>query len=110
MVMPLYLLRKKVFNNYYLAIKRAAIGKYISDFSLGSFDSVSSEDEIVATLQDINARLQDILAQMRKKRKANTDLTEEDRAKITELYNNIVSMKENIISFINRDTRQSTLF
>jgi hypothetical protein len=71
---------------------------------------VSSEDEIVATLQDINARLQDILAQMRKKRKANTDLTEEDRAKITELYNNIVSMKENIISFINRDTRQSTLF
>ena len=108
--MPLYLLRKKVFNNYYLAIKRPAIGKYISDFSLGSFDSVSSEDEIVATLQDINARLQDILAQMRKKRKANTDLTEEDRAKITELYNNIVSMKENIISFINRDTRQSTLF
>ena len=71
---------------------------------------MSSEDEIVATLQDINARLQDILAQMRKKRKANTDLTEEDRAKITELYNNIVSMKENIISFINRDTRQSTLF
>lgn len=71
---------------------------------------MSPEDEIVATLQDINARLQDILAQMRKKRKANTELSEEDRAKITELYNNIISMKENIISFINRDTRQSTLF
>ena len=32
-------IKKKVFNNYYLAIKPAAIGKYISDFSLGSFDS-----------------------------------------------------------------------
>ena len=71
---------------------------------------MSAEDEIVETLQDINARLRDALDEMRKKRKENTELTAEDKAKIKELYNIIVSMRRNITSFINRDTKQSKLF
>ena len=47
---------------------------------------------------------------MRQKRKNNTQFDEKERNTLNQMYNKLKELKQNIYSFINKDTRQTKLF
>lgn len=69
-----------------------------------------SEEELSDILGDYITELETILSKMRKKRKNNTQFDEAERNTLNQMYNKLKELKQNIYSFINKDTKQTKLF
>ena len=70
---------------------------------------MSSEEQIVETLQDMNSRLHTILKEIKSKRKANKQLDSQDNTILNHIYNELIKTTNTIKGYLNKDTKQSKL-
>ena len=70
---------------------------------------MSSEEQIVETLQDMNSRLHTILKEIKSKRKANKQLDSQDNTILNNIYNELIKTTNTIKGYLNKDTKQSKL-
>jgi len=71
--------------------------------------AVSSEEQIVETLQDMNSRLHTILKEIKAKRRANKQLDSQDNTILNNIYNELIKTTNTIKGYLNKDTKQSKL-
>ena len=70
---------------------------------------MSSEEQIVETLQDMNSWLHTILKEIKAKRKANKQLDSQDNTILNNIYNELIKTTNTIKGYLNKDTKQSKL-
>ena len=71
---------------------------------------MSDEAEIIETLQDMNSRLRTILDELNAKRKGKNQLESQDIATLNNIYNELIQTTNTIKRYLNKDTKQTTLF
>jgi hypothetical protein len=71
---------------------------------------VADESEIIETLQDMNSRLRTILGELNAKRKGKNQLESQDIATLNNIYNELIQTTNTIKRYLNKDTKQTTLF
>ncbi len=72
--------------------------------------TVADESEIIETLQDMNSRLRTILGELNAKRKGKNQLESQDIATLNNIYNELIQTTNTIKRYLNKDTKQTTLF
>ena len=72
--------------------------------------TVSDEAKIIETLQDMNSRLRTILDELNAKRKGKNQLESQDIDTLNNIYNELIQTTNTIKRYLNKDTKQTTLF
>ena len=72
--------------------------------------TVADESEIIETLQDMNSRLRTILDELNAKRKGKNQLESQDIDTLNNIYNELIQTTNTIKRYLNKDTKQTTLF
>ena len=70
---------------------------------------MSDEDNALKALRTINKEIAQILLTMKEKRKDSKPYNTQDTAKLKELNNLLVNTKKQILSFMNRYDKQTSL-
>jgi hypothetical protein len=71
--------------------------------------AMSDEDNALKALQSINREIAQILLDMREKRKDSRPYNTQDTTKLKELNDLLVNTKKQILSFMNRYDKQTSL-
>ncbi len=71
---------------------------------------MADESEIIETLQDMNSRLRTILDELNAKRKGKNQLESQDIDTLNNIYNELIQTTNTIKRYLNKDTKQTTLF
>ena len=71
---------------------------------------MADESEIIETLQDMNSRLRTILDELNAKRKGENQLESQDIDTLNNIYNELIQTTNTIKRYLNKDTKQTTLF
>ena len=71
---------------------------------------MADESEIIETLQDMNSRLRTILGELNAKRKGENQLESQDIDTLNNIYNELIQTTNTIKRYLNKDTKQTTLF
>ena len=71
---------------------------------------MAEESEIIETLQDMNSRLRTILDELNAKRKGENQLESQDIDTLNNIYNELIQTTNTIKRYLNKDTKQTTLF
>ena len=71
---------------------------------------MSDEAKIIETLQDMNSRLRTILDELNAKRKGKNQLESQDIDTLNNIYNELIQTTNTIKRYLNKDTKQTTLF
>ena len=72
--------------------------------------TVADESEIIETLQDMNSRLRTILDELNAKRRGENQLESQDIDTLNNIYNELIQTTNTIKRYLNKDTKQTTLF
>ena len=72
--------------------------------------TVADESEIIETLQDMNSRLRTILDELNAKRRGENQLESQDIDTLNNIYNELIQTTNTIKRYLNKDTKQRTLF
>ena len=71
---------------------------------------MADESEIIETLQDMNSRLRTILDELNAKRRGENQLESQDIDTLNNIYNELIQTTNTIKRYLNKDTKQTTLF
>ena len=93
-----------------MAHYRGSSDKYITDKPLALPDTVASEQAVLEILQDMNVRLAAVLKEIKLKKKAQKAVSPQDTVKLNAIYNELITTKNTIMSYLKNDNKQTKLF
>jgi hypothetical protein len=71
---------------------------------------VASEQAVLEILQDMNVRLATVLKEIKLKKKAQKAVSPQDTVKLDAIYNELITTKDTIMSYLKNDNKQTKLF
>jgi len=71
---------------------------------------VASEQAVLEILQDMNVRLAAVLKEIKLKKKAQKAVSPQDTVKLNAIYNELITTKNTIMSYLKNDNKQTKLF
>jgi len=71
---------------------------------------VASEQAVLEILQDMNVRLATVLKEIKLKKKAQKAVSPQDTVKLDAIYNELITTKDTIMSYLKNNNKQTKLF
>ncbi len=71
---------------------------------------MASEQAVLEILQDMNVRLAAVLKEIKLKKKAQKAVSPQDTVKLDAIYNELITTKNTIMSYLKNDNEQTKLF
>jgi len=71
---------------------------------------VASEQAVLEILQDMNVRLATVLKEIKLKKNAQKAVSPQDTVKLDAIYNELITTKDTIMSYLKNDNKQTKLF
>lgn len=71
---------------------------------------MASEQAVLEILQDMNVRLAAVLKEIKLKKKAQKAVSPQDTVKLNAIYNELITTKNTIMSYLKNDNKQTKLF
>ena len=71
---------------------------------------MASEQAVLEILQDMNVRLATVLKEIKLKKKAQKAVSPQDTVKLDAIYNELITTKDTIMSYLKNDNKQTKLF
>lgn len=71
---------------------------------------MASEQAVLEILQDMNVRLAAVLKEIKLKKKAQKAVSPQDTVKLDAIYNELITTKNTIMSYLKNDNKQTKLF
>ena len=71
---------------------------------------MASEQAVLEILQDMNVRLATVLKEIKLKKNAQKAVSPQDTVKLDAIYNELITTKDTIMSYLKNDNKQTKLF
>ena len=71
---------------------------------------MASEQAVLEILQDMNVRLATVLKEIKLKKNAQKAVSPQDTVKLDAIYNELITTKDTIMSYLKNNNKQTKLF